>query len=109
MEKPFEIQSNQLNQCFDYVGNGEILVRKSYNVGKGLLMKNKKFEYENIPVQHMSAIPHPTIKPFGATKGSRDNVFQPNMRVRDSQVLTRDDTSFQMWMRVRFQQLRAPC
>ena len=62
-------------------------------------MKNAKYQYNNIPVLDMVAVQR---APFTSTKGSENNLFEPNMRVRDSQVLTRDVPIFiQMWLKLR--------
>ena len=93
-------------QCFEFIKPGVILARKSHNVGEGVTLKSAKYQHSAIPTGDMVAVHHAA---FSSTEGARDNLFEPNPnRERDSQVLTRDDTSFQMWMRVRFQQLRAP-
>ena len=81
-------------QCFEYVKSGVILVRKSHGVGKGLLMKHARYAYESIPVQDMAAVQH---VPFKETERSKDNIFAPKMRERDSKVMTRDVTTSQMW------------
>ena len=80
-------------QCFDYTKPGQILVKKSYGVGKGTTLKNPRYNYDQIPTQHMAGI----LKvPFTKTDGSADNVYNPKERERDSQVLTRDVPICQM-------------
>ena len=83
-------------QCFDYLKQGEIRARKSHNVGPGIVIKNVKYQYANIPVLDMAAIQH---APFKVTEGSQNNVFAPNIRDRDSKVMTRDVHFCQMWLR----------
>ena len=85
-------------QCFDYKSSGVILARKSYNVGPGITLKSKKYEFANIPAHDMAAIQHAA---FDETEGSKNNLFQPNKRVRDSKVLTRDVPACQMWLKLR--------
>ena len=82
-------------QCFEYKSSGVIIAHKSHNVGPGVTLKSKKFEYSSVPVQEMVAIQH---APFTSTDGSKDNAFLPRQRMRDSQVLTRDVSICQMWL-----------
>ena len=81
--------------CFEFVRPGEILARKSHGVGMGITLKSPKYQHSNIPVLDMVGIER---APFNSTEGARNNLFIPGNRERDSQVLTRDVSVFQMWL-----------